>query len=116
MFKRHCENCDTKMDCILVESDITIYWCKECGIVLTEDKYGDDWNKPESSKWSLMKNEELVDEQHYNIMLENGNIIKDVEFWAFGGSFIASPRNDINKDISISKVIKFQKGIKEEIK
>ena len=97
MFKRNCKNCEIEMDCIFVDSQITIYWCKECGTVLQEDKYGDDWNEPELSKWSLMKNEELVDEQHYNIMLESGTIIKDVEFWAFGGSFVKRPHKDILK-------------------
>ena len=112
MFKRHCENCDTKMDCILVDSGITIYWCGECGTVLQEDKYGDDWNKPELTKWNLIKlitYERSNNIKLKNIRLKDGEIVKNVEFWAFPAVFI----DENKKEIKLSGVEKFL-GVKYE--
>ena len=103
MPNRKCKNCEIEMTSIF---GIQIYWCHNCGILLEEKGNNDIWNEPEINKWSPIESEILVDEQHYNIMLKDGRIRENVEYWNFNKVFIG----DIEKkDIKINDVEKFQK-------
>ena len=103
MSNRNCKNCEIEMTSIF---GIQIYWCPNCGILLEVNGEYDNWNEPEMNKWSSIESEILVDEQHYNIMLKDGGIIENMEYWYFNKVFI----NKLGeKDIGINEVKKFQK-------
>jgi len=52
-------------------------------------------------KWFLINPPKLQDECFYDIELKDGSIIKNVEYWLFGGVFL-------HEDKEISDAIKFK--------
>ena len=47
------------------------------------------------SDWFLMRPPELEDEGRYDIRLDDGMVVFDVEYWAFGGGFKAYKKGDV---------------------
>ena len=45
--------------------------------------------------WVLMRTPQPEDEKFYDIKLDNGSIIYNVEYWAFGGGFKPAEKGEL---------------------